>query len=215
MYHLIGVSGGFITDQFSQLKDIGLDKIGFKLECFTHQITGFVYNQTASGFLDGLDQFDKVYKRESGRNRTGDYKNIVVVQVVLNALEEAQEIAIGDLETGFVDLGVIAVEIDDLYVHTGIAGNIDEIVVNIDRSQRVLHGTTVGTGAEAEGDAFAAECLDSTGDVDALTAGFDRGAGRTVELIGLQWMFDAQGTVHCGIERDSNDHEGFLLRTQS
>src|SRR5699024_265344 len=76
-------------------------------------------------------------------------------------------------------------------------------------------GAAVVAGAEAEGDAFAAERLEGAGDVDALAAGLDRRAGGAVELVGHERMLDAQGTVHGGIERDGNNHEGFLLRAQS
>ena len=163
--------------------------------------------------LDGAAQLAVVLEREVRRCRTRQNENISLIEVVLYAVDQAQEIRVVQLAARLVDLGMASLRINDLRVDTQLACHIDKVMVNVGCRQHILHEAAVRAGGEAERDAVAAERLDSAGYIDALAARLKVRRRRTVQLADHKRVLDAQRAVERSVKRNRDNHGNALLKT--
>ena len=212
MYNDLGIGGRLVAYSLSQLEDVRLYKVRLAPQCLLQQLALCVDDQLAAVLLDGLAQLTVVLQRELRRRRTRQNKDIALVQIVLHAVEQTQEIRIIQLVARLIYLGMAALRINDLRIDTELSRNINKIVVNVRCCQHVLHNAAVCARTEAKRNTAAAQRLDRARHVDALAARFQMTGHRAIELAHLQRVLDPLRTVQCSVKRYRDNHGTPLLK---
>ena len=108
-----GCCGRLVAYRLSQLENVRLDEIRLALERLEQQVALRVDDQLAAVALDGFAQLAVVLEREVRRRRACQNENIALVEVILHAVDQTQEIRVVQLAARLVYLGMTALRVKD------------------------------------------------------------------------------------------------------
>ena len=114
MYHDLRICGRLVAYRLSQLENVRLDEIRLALGASSSRSPLRVDDQLAAVALDGFAQLAVVLEREVRRRRACQNENIALVEVILHAVDQTQEICVVQLAARLVYLGMTALRVKDL-----------------------------------------------------------------------------------------------------
>ena len=101
----------------------------------------------------------------------------------------------GNLRPRLIELGVLALGIDDLDIDAGLTWDVNKVVHNIHRGHHILQDAPILPAAKTERDTVAAERVDCAGNGDTLAARFTDTFFGTVEMVQIYLMIETHTAV--------------------
>ena len=195
-----------LAGQLCQLGGVRLDEVRLEWQRAAHGIAVTINQQRTAGLFDDADDFQVLLFLHSWRDTAAQNEQIVRIEIGLELFDKAQIIFFLYCGTRFVEVGVFTARMDNLCIGTGLARDVGEIVRDSERSQCVFQRSAIISRRKTKRYAFAADCTDRSGNVDAASTNFYIALYNAVHRAQLHRCFQHQGAVNRRIQRYGNNH---------